>query len=107
MIPKPTKTSKKKVRTPTPEGPKVCVGCGTAHNLSIHHVYNKSARDFSSENECVEWVCYEEHQGTYGIHGTYHDQKLNSRLKKKHQRRLEAEGMTREEFIYNVGRNYL
>lgn len=107
MLAKPTKKKKKRVFTPTPDGPKVCQGCGIEYGLEIHHVYNKSARNFSSENKCVEWLCNECHRGVNGVHGTNCNRKLNTRLKKKHQTRLENEGMTRLEFIFFVGRNYI
>jgi len=101
------KTSKKKVPTPTPEGAKKCQGCGRTHGLSIHHIYGKSERDASSKHKCVEWLCWHCHQSSTGIHGTHSDGKLNSELKKKHQNRLESQGMARETFIKIFGRNYL
>lgn len=107
--PKKTKSKKKpnKVPTPIPEGEKICVGCGKIHSLQIHHCYNKSARNFSSRKKCVVWLCWHCHQSSTGIHGTHSDGKLDLRLKRKFQNKLESEGMSRKDFIYNVGRSYL
>ena len=104
-----TKSKKKpsKVPTPTPDGIKECFGCGKGYNLSIHHVYNKSARNFSSKNKCVVWLCWKCHQSSKGIHGTHSDGKLNLILRQKFQLELESNGMSRKEFIFKVGRNYL
>jgi len=104
------KPKKKRVPTPTPVGKKVCVkdGCKKKNNLSIHHVYHGSdKRDNSSLNMCVEWCCWSHHQSSIGIHGTHSDGKLDKALKKKLQRRLESEGMSREEFRVLFGTSYL
>jgi len=101
------KKSKVKIKTPRPESEYKCCECGCTKYLQVHHVFNKDARNFSSEYDCVEWICWKHHQSSEGIHGTHSDGKLGLRLKKKHQRRLELEGMTRKEFIYHVGRSYL
>lgn len=106
-IPKPDKKKKKKIKTPTPEGPRECIHCKTTVGLSIHHVYNKDARDWSSKHKAVEWVCYPDHQGSKGIHGTHSDGKLNKYLKQKWQRILEGKGMTRKEFRAGACKNYL
>lgn len=106
--PKKKKKSKTKVKTPRPEGEYICAcGCGSTKYLSIHHVYNKSARNFSSRHDCVEWLCWTAHQSSTGIHGTHSDGKLDLQLRQKHQLRLEKEGMSRSEFIRQVGKNYL
>ncbi len=101
-------TKKKRIPTPRPEGEYKCrCGCGSTKYLSIHHVFNKSARDFSSKHGCVVWLCWNSHQSSTGIHGTHSDGKLNKALRQEFQYKLESCGMSREEFIYNVGKNYL
>ncbi len=101
-------TRKKKVQTPRPTGEHVCAGCGKIKYLNIHHVYyNRGSRDLSSKYCCVDWLCWECHQSSTGIHGTYSDGKLDKELKEKHQLRLLNNGMTMDKFIELFGRSYI
>lgn len=108
--PKRTKTKKrpKKVPTPTPEGDHACCECGKTKYLEIHHIFfgDKSTRDNSSRYKAVEWCCYHCHRAQpTGIHGG--NRELDLKLKRKHQKRLESEGMSREEFRRLFGKSYL
>lgn len=106
MIPKPKKTKKKKVKTPIPSGAKECFACGCTHNLELHHCYFGSGkRKLSSEYKCVSWLCNVHHRSNLGVHGG--NIELDLQLKRKHQERLESEGMKRREFILLFGKNYL
>lgn len=98
------KKKQKKVKTPIPDGEKCCQGCGSYHNLEIHHVYGNSSRNFSSEYKCVEWVCSNCHRGESGVHGDNYN--LDMYFKQKHQLRLEKL-MSREYFRYMFGKSYL
>lgn len=103
------KPKRKNVKTPTPIGDKKCQGCGTKHDLSIHHVFFGSGqRDFSSQWHCVEWLEWNCHQSSYGIHGKKTpNYALDYELKVKHQQRLLNEGMTIKEFIMYFGMDYI
>ena len=107
------KSNKKKPKpngkTPIPTGAKICAcGCGHTKYLSVHHVYGKSARRYSNKYNCTEWLCYESHQSSYGIHGSKHPNiDLDYKLKIKHQERLLNEGMTLKEFIFYFGMDYI
>ena len=104
MIPKPTNKKKKKSKTPLPTGDKYCVGCGTTHNLEIHHVFGASNRNNSNKYKCIEWLCSNCHRGNNGVHGI--NRYLDTKLKQEHQERLEKE-ITRKIFIRIFGRSYL
>lgn len=107
MITKESQTGKKKKKpkTPIPLGAKQCAECGCSNHLEIHHVFASSSRKASSYYQCVEWLCNIHHRSNVGIHGG--NKELDLRLKQKHQKRLEADGMTRRMFILTFGRNYL
>lgn len=105
MIPKPKKTKKKTVKTPIPIGAKECFACGCTHNLEIHHAFGSSNRNLSSEYKCVDWLCNVHHRSNLGVHGG--NTELDLQLKRKHQERLESEGMKRKHFILLFGRSYL
>ncbi len=99
---------KPKVKTPRPEGEYKCAGCGVEHYLSRHHVYfGRGQRDLSSKHGCIEFLCWNCHQSSTGIHGTHSDGKLDKELKKKHQIRLMENGISLDEFIKIFGRSYI
>lgn len=100
-------TKKKKVKTPRPDAPYRCVGCGKEHYLSIHHVYGASSRDSSSKYKAVVYLCWSCHQSSYGIHGTHSDGKLDKKLKREFQLKLMNDGMSLDEFIKTFGRSYM
>ena len=107
-IKKHKQTKKKKVPTPRPEGEYKCSGCGKEHYLSRHHVYyGHGLRDLSSKHNCVEFLCWNCHQSSTGIHGTHSDGELDKKLKRKHQLRLLNSGMSMDDFIRIFGRSYI
>lgn len=96
-------------KTPVPEGNKICAcGCGHTKYLHIHHVFfGNGQRRLSNKHHCVEWLDYESHQSSNGIHGSKNPNiKLDYKLKVKHQRRLLKQGMELKEFILLFGMDY-
>lgn len=85
---------------------KKCFVCSKRTNLHDHHIYfGTSRRKISEKNGLKVWLCYEHHEGTYGVHGKYgHD--LDLLLKQTCQKKFE-ETHTRSEFITLIGKNYI
>ena len=86
---KPHKTKHKKKpkndgKTPLPEGKKICsCDCGKTKYLSIHHVfYGTGQKRLSNRFKCVEWLCYEKHQGNHQDEPGYNQQYKSSRNRK-------------------------
>lgn len=102
------KPKKARVKTPRPEGPYMCEGCGKTRDLSIHHVYyGHGNRDLSSKHGAVCWLCWKCHQSSTGIHGTHSNGELDKELKRVHQIRLMEEGISMDDFIDTFGRSYV
>ena len=85
---------------------KICVVCGAVTNLHRHHIfYGTANRRLSERHGCWCYLC--------GIHhnlsdaGVHFNKVLDDELKMLCQRRLEAQGWTREQFMSVFGRNYL
>ncbi len=83
-----------------------CAECGTNSALHLHHVFGgtKAKRRASEKYGCLEYLCWEHHEGSGGVHK---NEELNLKYKQKHQQRLEYEGMSREEFRMIFGKSYI
>lgn len=83
-----------------------CAECGSNAALHLHHVFggSKEKRRASEKYGCLEYLCWQHHIGTEGVHC---DRKLDLKYKQKHQQRLEDKGMSREEFRLIFGKSYL
>jgi len=85
---------------------KKCFLCSKTSGLHDHHIYFGTARRKISEaNGFKVWLCYEHHEGTFGVHGSK-GHETDIYLKKICQLKFE-ETHTREEFIKLIGKNYL
>ena len=85
---------------------KICFICKKSICLHDHHIYFGTARRKISEKYGFKvWLCYEHHQGTYGVHGTK-GHKLDLYLKQTCQRKYE-EKHTREDFRKIIGKSYI
>lgn len=70
-----------------------------------HHVYyGRGLRQKSEQWGAVIWLPPMMHRGNAGVH---FDRDFDLSVKREFQRRFEAEGWTRSEFIEEYGRNYL
>lgn len=84
---------------------KKCFICSKTINLHDHHIYFGSARrKISEKNGFKVWLCYDHHEGTFGVHGSK-GHELDLYLKRTCQSKYE-ETHTREEFIKLIGKNY-
>lgn len=87
---------------------KQCYVCGTQFNLHKHHIMKGIRnRNKAEEDGLWVWLCYEHHEGTYGVHGKYGD-KLNKRLIVDGEFQwLNYYDKTIDDFIKRYGRNYI
>ena len=80
-----------------------CYLCGTTLLLEEHHIFRGPNRKVSERLGLKVWLCKEHHTGQTGVHN---NQGLNGYLQKLAQRKYE-ETHTREEFMQEIGKNYL
>lgn len=71
--------------------------------LDRHHVFNGPFRKASEKWGCVVYIPHVYHL----YHGPHTHREYADNLKAEYQRKLEAAGWTREEFMEEFGRNYL
>jgi hypothetical protein len=81
-----------------------CEICGCQAS-GMHHVYEGSNRRNSEKWGCKFPVCVDCH--TAGADALHRNDKALRYYKALYQRRLEAAGWTRSEFVATMGRNYL
>ena len=84
---------------------KECYVCHKQTNLHLHHIYFGKNRKVSDKNGFTCYLCYDHHEGTYGVHGM-NGHELDMKLKRDCQLKFEKT-KSREEFITLIGRNYL
>jgi hypothetical protein len=83
-----------------------CLVCGTMFNLHKHHIFNgMSFRKPSETHGCWCYLCGRHHN--LSSEGVHFNKDLDLRLKRHAQRKLEASGWTREQFMDTFGRNYI
>lgn len=86
---------------------KQCYVCNTKNNLHLHHIIFGKNRKKADEDGLVVYLCYEHHEGTYGVHGK-NGHKLDIELKKQAELYwLKYNNKTEEDFIKRYGKNYL
>lgn len=86
---------------------KECFVCMKKNNLHLHHIMFGKNRKKSDEDGLVIYLCYEDHEGTNGVHGKKgHD--FDLQLKKIGEKAwLEYYNKTIEDFIKRYGKNYI
>lgn len=85
---------------------KSCAVCGSMNLVQCHEVFfGRGVRQLSKEYGCVEYLCLYHH--TAAPTGIHHNIVLDKMFKRKHQKRLEDNGMTRQDFMRIFGQNYL
>lgn len=85
---------------------KRCFICSRTIGLHDHHIYFGTARRKISEKYGFKvWLCYEHHEGTYGVHGSKGNE-LNKYLKEVCQLKYE-ENHSRNEFRKIMGKSYI
>lgn len=82
-----------------------CYICHACTNLHLHHIYFGKNRRISDKNGFTCYLCYDHHEGTYGVHGMY-GHELDLKLKQDCQQEFEKD-KSRKEFVALIGRNYL
>ena len=60
---------------------KRCYVCGSRNNLHLHHIWFGKNRNNADKDGLTCYLCWDHHEGTYGVHGKYGSD-LNSQLKK-------------------------
>ena len=85
-----------------------CHVCGREDDLALHHIfYGVSNRKKSDEDGLTCYLCWECHQGRWGVHG-YDGYDLNTSLKREAQRAwMKHYGKTVEDFIARYGKSYI
>lgn len=86
---------------------KECFVCGLKNNLHLHHIIFGKNRKNADEDGLTVYLCYNHHEGTFGVHGK-HGHELDMKLKKL----AELEwtyyyNKSTEDFIKRYGKNYL
>ena len=77
-----------------------------ARGLHLHHIFFGKNRSLSDKYGCWCYLCYDHHEGTFGIHGKFgHDRDMT--LKRVAQRAWEQKYGSREEFRAIFGKSYL
>ena len=85
---------------------KECYICQRKSNLHYHHIYMGVAnRTISDDNGFACYLCYEHHEGDFGVHGKY-GHETDIFLKRECQRKYEKFG-SRIDFMQMIGRSYL
>lgn len=87
---------------------KRCYVCGNQLYLHKHHIfYGVRNRKKADEDGLIVYLCYQHHEGTYGVHGKNGD-KIDTQLKKIAEKKwLEYYNKDIGDFIKRYGRNYL
>lgn len=87
---------------------KVCYICGAKTNLHLHHIFfGIRNRRKADKDKLAVYLCYEHHEGTFGVHGK-NGHNLDMSLKKIGQATwMSYYHKTEKDFIKKYGRNYL
>ena len=86
---------------------KQCYVCGSRFNLHLHHIMFGKNRKKADEDGLTVYLCYQHHEGTYGVHGK-EGHNLDQELKKiAEEKWIKHFNKTKEDFIERYGRNYL
>lgn len=86
---------------------KKCYVCGKKNNLHNHHIMFGKNRKKADKDGLMVYLCYEHHEGTYGVHGKL-GHELDIKLKEiAEEIWCEVYNKTPEDFRKVYGRNYL
>lgn len=86
---------------------KQCCVCGSRYNLHLHHILFGKNRKKADEDGLTVWLCYEHHEGMYGVHGKY-GHELDMHLKRGAEIVwLNKNNKEVKDFIERYGKNYL
>lgn len=87
---------------------KKCFKCGSINNLHCHHIFFGGRNRNKSEKDGLKvYLCWEHHEGTYGVHGRM-GHNLDIYLKQIAEKKwLEYYNKTIDDFIKRYGRNFL
>ena len=86
---------------------KKCYICNVNSNIHLHHIMFGKNRKISDEDGLTVYLCYDHHEGTYGVHGK-EGHELDLKLKQIAEKRwCEFYKKTPEQFIKRYGKNYL
>ncbi len=84
-----------------------CGGNGSHDPLDKHHIFNGAYRNKSEKYGLFVYLCHHEHH-IFGREAVHQNYEKMLELKKWGQRKaMREQGWTREEFIWEFGRNYL
>lgn len=84
----------------------ICYLCQRYCNTELHHIIHAGCNKKRQERMgLIVYLCPECHRGTYGVHGTKGAER-DKDLKRIAQKMYE-EKHTREEWMSEIGRNYL
>lgn len=92
------------MRTKLAEPPKRCLITGSP-KAERHHVYGGTRRKLSEKWGAIAYLAKDFHTGKHGVHNG--NKELRLMLQAETQKRFEAAGWTREEFIGTFGQNYI
>lgn len=79
-----------------------CYLCG-CRGVHSHHIFGASNRTKSESYGLKVWLCWECHEGTYGVHNY---EEANQYLKEEGQKAFEAV-YGHQKFVKEFGKNYL
>ena len=86
---------------------KQCFVCGKTYNLHLHHIFFGKNRKNSDKDGLTVYLCYEDHEGTNGVHGK-NGHNLDIKLKELAEKTwCEYYNKTPEDFRERYGRNFL
>lgn len=84
---------------------KECYVCHSKIGLHYHHIFFGKNRKISDKKGFTCYLCFLDHEGTYGVHGKEGDG-LDTKLKQECQAEFEKTH-SREEFMQLIGKSYL
>lgn len=87
---------------------KCCYVCGTQFNLHKHHIMKGTRnRDKAEEDGLWVYLCYNHHEGTFGVHGKYGHKLDLELIQRAEQQWLKFYNKTTDDWIKRYGRNYI
>ena len=87
---------------------KQCYVCNSQSNLHKHHIMKGVRnRDKSEQDGLWVYLCYNHHEGTYGVHGKLGHNLDIELIKQAELYWLKHNNKTIDDFIKRYGRNYL
>lgn len=85
-----------------------CYKCPAINGLHKHHIMKgRRNRDKSEEDGLWVYLCYQHHEGIYGVHGRYGKNMNYELIRLAETKWLEYFQKSKEDFIKRYGKNYL